>query len=424
MTAPVSSKKPEQFTQPRFGRIGSNAVQSFLTDTAGVYVPKLPFIRSGLQLFEDTYLEGVEDAAFYFTIPTVSDHVFAPLLSNAVDLKGKGLASAASVKDWVGTPIHKLGPVLNALPEAEARKLIGAKAGTVLGSLGVAAGFEYLIQHTKNWISADVFKAKNFTAVAGLEDRQNKLAEGQHDPVAKAKRRFKQVGAAVAGTTLGALAVAKGVQNGVIPTTVAKNSLKWMDFGNVFDLSKPLQAALVGVGVVSYLDAARDKLEFKETATRLGMVVPYLLVGKELSRNALAWGLERVKLPTEKVAIHQLKNADGSRFSFFDAKPKNPFAAETFLNFDRVKSTIAPEVEKLAISPESKQLINRLYKGIGTGQYLLSAVGMTAFVCLLTYSQTRQRYKQQQEALQNTLAAKAPVVKANNSPFGAFQQHA
>ena len=60
-----------------------NAMDQFWHDTAGVYVPKIPTWRSHIQAFKDTFLEFVEDGAFYFSIP-----LMGPLLARAyVDIQ-------------------------------------------------------------------------------------------------------------------------------------------------------------------------------------------------------------------------------------------------------------------------------------------------------------------------------------------------
>jgi hypothetical protein len=421
---------------PRFGRLPANAIQGFIGDTMGVYVPKLPFMRSKAQFFEETFLEFVEDGAFYFTVPVVGELLAKGMqrLAGLPQAIGQHLPKQAATKtgqDWIGTALadwqktHAKALSPQAM-EAIYPRLVAAKAGTLLGVVGIAAGYEYLIQHVKNMITARAFKTKNFTAVAGLEPgRLERTRDDEHDPVVRGQHRLKQVPALTAGVLAASLALPSLLRRGGQPLKVAENLMQWVDFkrGSVFDLSNPILATTVLSGVASYLDAARDGLERKETATRLGIVVPYLLAGRQLAGNALAWFQDNKPMAAlgnqrpKDLIIGRDAQGKPIHFSFLDKKFhwKTPFTPARFLDFDAVRPLEAvladlKQLPKTLENPElAKALLAQRHGSIGTQKFMLSALGMTAGVCLLTYSQTRARYKR----LQERLAAQRPPAAAS-----------
>lgn len=376
--------QPAVASQPKFAGIGPDAFSQFISDTLGVWAPKMPFVRSKTQFFEDTFLEFVEDAAFYFTVPLAGQYLLAPVFHKIL-----GLGKDKITQEAIGTSIRNVAE--KGLANPASTKLLAAKSGTLVGALALAAGFEYMIQHVKNVITARHFKTKNFSAVAGLEAASNEAQQGNVDPVEKAKRRGRQVGYAVAGLLAAAVALPFGILRSPKLAQTAGNVLKHIDFSgkSAFDLTKPILAVLIGTGVVSYLDAARDSLERKETATRLAFVVPYLLCGKELAGNLLAKFLENKKVGT---GAERFTIKDRVRF----INPKL-FQDASFLDFSMVKSTVFEEVQKLPIADNIKEAILKKHHNIKVGSYLLSAIAVGAGLCMLTNYQTRKRFQRQQE---------------------------
>lgn len=427
--------------QPRFGSLIAltpNSLSQFTTDTLGVWAPKVPITRSKTQFFEDAFLELVEDGAFYFTLPVVG-----PLL-------GVALAKASSgVQDWrkdehlqtlakhlelvdkgkvdarklVGHPMRaisdKLGELVKSgtIPKPEADKIlqrvVATKAGALIGTVGVAAGFEYMIQHTKNVITAKGFHTKNFAAVAGLEARKAHTQEGQTDPVEKAKKRGKQVASFVAGSLGAALAAPFVLKK--VGLKGATDVLKVVDCAPGFDISKPILAMLIGTGVVSYLDAARDPLEKKETGTRLCIVAPYLLFGKELAGFGITKFVERFT----KVVVGKNANGEEIKKAIKDIVPlttgnplKQMINPKHLLDFNVVKKdkdivTNLQALEKaqkdgvkklgFELTDEIKAQIISAHGKLNTYSYLLGALGCGLGMNWLIYKQTQARYKHQQE---------------------------
>jgi hypothetical protein len=416
----------------RFSGLPENAIQQFFADTAGVYAPKLPYMRSWLQFFEDTFLEGVEDAAWYFIIPGLG-----PLLAKAFNKLANTGINPEQAKTLIGNPLHSTN--LKHLPTKQAARLIGAKAGTLTSAAALMCAAEYLVQHNKNWLTAKLFGTKNFAAVAGLEQGRNKVDVGEQDPANKAARRNKQVLGALAASLLGAAALTKGVPRSPQLVKATQKVLNWVDFGKGFDVSKSLLALGIGTGVVSYLDAARSKLERDELTSRLAIVVPYLMFGKELAGNFVAWvrqggnelakafGIGDVELANgSHVAIKDLKLPDGKPFSFIKPEFKlthTPFRKQSFLDFNAVKSldTISQEVTKLDLPQVSKDRLIRSFSGIDHNKFLLCTAVMSGWLALLVNAQTRNRYKKQQQQAQQTPGHHQQAKLYGSNPFQGFQ---
>ncbi len=406
---------------PKFGSsvgwstiIGPNALSQCFSDILGVWGPKLPLVRSKTQFFEESFLEFVEDAAFYFAVPTAAfglHKVYQNLAklnsNNAAEVIGKGVAG--KTKELT-------------------RELVAAKFGTLAGALAIASAVEYMIQHAKNVITAKQFNTKNFTAVAGLEGAQNKAAKGEMDPVEKAKRRSWQVPALFGSVLAASLLAPRMILKHEAVEKLARKALTYVDFGkDPFDISKMILGILAGVGAVSYVDAARDSLERKETVTRLAVVIPYMLFGKELVGYGLAkyyetfgkvkQGEQTVKLADLKKS-HQLSLTNGK-------KPWQQFLEkESFMNMGVVHKDLAPVFEELAKKGKglSKPLEEGLYKihgNIGVWSYILSAAISGVGINWIAYRQTKERFRRQQEAQKQQLAQTIPYASAPAaSPFG------
>ncbi|MBY0404667.1 MAG: hypothetical protein K2X66_12260, partial [Cyanobacteria bacterium] len=377
-TGASSSAHATNQASVKFEGIGPNAISQFVADTLGVWAPKMPFVRSKTQFFEDTFLEFVEDAAFYFTVPLAGQYLLAPIFNKLVGLTEKDGVQA------IGTSVRNLGATAS-------KELIAAKSGTLLGALALAGGFEYMIQHAKNVITARHFKTKNFTAVAGLEKPTESTTHNEEDPVQKAKRRLFQVGTVVAALSGASLILPFAIKSSPTLVKVAKNILHHIDFSSksTFDLTKPILAVLIATGVVSYIDAARDSLERKETATRLLFVVPYLLFGKDIAANLLGKFFEN-----QSVGKGADKFIIKDKVRFLDKAIKQ----ESFLNFNIVKPSIFEEVQGLEIANTLKEAILSKHHQIKTSSYLLSALAIGCGLCLLTNYQTKQRFNKKQEA--------------------------
>ena len=443
----------------------ANAVSQMTLDAMGVWAPKMLVGRSLIQRVEDTILEWGENALFYMTVPIMGQKFLGPLVSKLQQV-----------------PLGDLGTNYNTLVDNKlpvSRKLLGAKFGAVAGALFVAAGLEYVISFAKNLVTVKVFNAKNFTAVAGLEEAQG---NGKYDTEKKAWRRIKQASLIGSGLLLGSFALPGLVRRSKVIESLAEKALKYLDFGgglkeegtrivrnklgepiaeNLADLTKPLLLLTAGTGAVSYLDACRDKLEFKETATRLSFVIPYMIAGKELTGNLFAKlidGFSSIKAGNKFLKVGEV--APLLNIKTLGGTIKNGFHHKNFLNFNAVqgeedylkranqlakqykfaqadaakrldaawaKSKFVPTglrnaqpsswpfLGEFAKVIAAKNPFERRYYTIGVGKYLLSAVGVGVIINLLAYAQTRYRFEQsRQEAWEN--------LELTSKQFKPFQQ--
>lgn len=421
--------------------IPENSMKQFLMDLLGVWAPKIPMSRSKEQLAEDAFLENIENGAFYFTIPLT-----APLIAKGISsLYGQTKDMTPEQKQaWInkiGTSWDELGKGIKTdagkglgkmetyLQHGgkEATHLLGPKLGTLIGVLTLAGGYEYMIQHAKNVMIAKGFGTRNFTAVAGLEGKQNQAAEGEMDPVEKAKRRTFQIGALM-GTGF-ALAAFTPLLVTKFKTgeKVAKKVLEVCNFNKGFDITKPILATIAGIGAVSYVDAARDHFERKETGSRLLLVIPYMLFGKELAGNALAWGANKLKVNVngQKKAINEL--ADG-KFSLlkggFKDSLKQAATKENFLQLDMSKK--AEDITK-ALKGMDQDVIDAVIKRnkwvVGRGSFLLGALVCGVGINWMSYQQTKSRYNKEQEQkqqLNQTQQAKPQLGRTVFQSYGGF----
>jgi len=400
---------------------GPTAISQALLDIAGVYTPKLLVLRSGFQLFEESFLEFVEDLAFYFST-ALAGFGAHKIMSKLAHLKpGAGLDKGEHAANKIGQGMGGKTTEKNEDGTYKVHKnLIAAKAGTVMAALAVATGFEFMIQHTKNVLTAKEFHVRNFTAVAGLEDAQDKNRKGERDPVEKARQRAKQTAGITAGLIGAALLAPLAVRKSSAVESAARKILGYVDYGKgkPFDLSKVFLGIIAGIGAWSYIDASRDSLERKENATRLAVVIPYMLVGKELMMLALAKGHQRfgeIDLGKEKVKIAQLAKEAG--FSFTHSNPvKQALNRETFMDMnvlrnqeqlqEHFKDVKAKWIEK---NPGDAARFEKLDQAIGqdfarrlgamkTHAFYLSAATTGILINLIAYSMTRLRYRNEQDS--------------------------
>lgn len=395
-------------TSPKFGKspIGSTATQQFFSDALGVWVPKLPLLRSKTQFFEETFLEFVEDAAFYFTIPLSAFGLTRLLQSKRLQsiLLPPG-GDYTNLVDKLGESVST-----NSTPQ-----LLATRMGVLVSAVSIAAGFEYMVQHAKNVITANVLKTKNFAAVAGLEAPQQQAVNGEEDPVAKAKRRLIQVAALTVAGIFTGLALPRLLMKSPTALKKAEALSKWIYWGNNFDLSKPLLMLLTLVAGVSYLDAARDSLERKETGTRWVVSFLYMLFGKEVIGYALGKASHKFgKVDYEdngtlhKHSISEVQNK--YHFSFLkkngDGTEINPLKQalkpETFLNMEVLEKNLSSQFDRISklenipkMSEALKEALAKRHAYLGVASYLISAAICGIGINVITYRQTRERFNKQ-----------------------------
>jgi len=320
----------------------------FAQDTASVWAAKMTAMRSAIEGLETTFVELVESGLFYYTAPLVghllSRGLHAGLEKAKINVKGAddyvhwrefgnhmdsiGRTVLGKVNDenfkW-NKELHKeftdLLKNTNTKEARWARKLIGLKAGVIVGVFGALIG-EYALNFAKNLLTLKIFKTGDFTDVANLTDRNLKKQDTKNHPTAvKARKRIKQslvaaLGIVGAGSAL-ALSAAKGGRALNLALGILKKIPRWSSFDfNVgfklfgqhkagsfaawrervwfgkhaagtavptLGLGKLLKYSVITLGGIGYLDASRDKLELKENFTRVWCVVmPYLMFGHNI----------------------------------------------------------------------------------------------------------------------------------------------
>ncbi len=376
---------------PLGGAVGQDAIQGLAVDTLGILVPKLFVARGNLNRKEEIALEGLEDIAFYFTAPVIAYHVFSKAFAKVAASQGFRFTKHAIA---LATPT----------PGRRGLALLGAKAGTWLASVGVAAGLEFMVPHIKNVITAKAYNTKNFTAVANLESSRETLREGEVDPVQKSKKRLLPVLGIVGGLLALSAALPKLVVRNAAIRNAALFVTKHFSFsGNKkvpFDLSKPILMLLALVGFAGYLDASRDKLEKRELVTRVGVfTIHYNLFGKELAGNFLAWIFQNQKV-----------KSGGKLQRIKDLAPllDRSIKPTSFLDFNKVidKAQLETRLAKSGLSQSAKSAIAFRHKAIWPLKFVLSAAVVGVLANLVAYYQTRKTYESNHEQpTSNNIAA-------------------
>ncbi len=332
-------------------------------------------LKNSLQLRESWILEWLENVAFYVATPVMGQYVFGKIFSNVTK-----------------TPAEHIGTAFkNLKPEQITKGLIGGKAATIVSVMAFAMGWEFLVQHAKNWITAEKFNAKNFTAVASLEDSRQTLKPGEIDPVARAKKRFLQVGLLAAGALAFAGFLPKLILKNPQAAELAKKAFKVFDFKGVgapWGMSRAVFAAIVGTGVASYLDAARSWDEFKEVGSRLLFVAPNLIFGQDLLGTGLGYLFQNTTVGSGKNAF---KIAD--KVPFID---KSLLFKDSFLSFNQLRpwKQIEDSMKALKLDKALQSAVETRYKVVsGIPKYLVGSLGIGMLLTWLTYSATRHRFE-------------------------------
>jgi hypothetical protein len=268
---PLTQRGVGQLLMMKEGQNGRAKV-TFVQDTLVALLPKAMVSRSKTELSEVGFLEILESALIYFTAPMLGGPVFKKVFGSMLP---KGIDPALLTK-----PIKEV-------PKDKLRHVLPAKAGVIVTALVLTGiGGEYIINYARNLMTARVFKKDKFSDVVNLSNGELKAGE-QSSVVDKSWKRIYQVIGACAGifglSLAGVKYAPKIMSEGFIRGPL-KSLVKFFDFQFVkgaYGLTKNQMGAYMALSVPAYIDSARDGLEKWESATRLGIVLPYLLWGQD-----------------------------------------------------------------------------------------------------------------------------------------------
>lgn len=268
---PLAQRGVGQLLMMKEGQNGRAKV-TFIQDTLVALLPKAMVSRSKTELSEVGFLEILESALIYFTAPLIGGPVFKKVFGS---LLPKEIDPALLTK-----PVKEI-------PKEQLRHVLPAKAGVIVTALVLTGiGGEYIINYARNLMTARVFKKDKFSDVVNLSQGEMKAGE-QSSVVDKSWKRIYQVLGACAGILGLSLVGAKYAPRMMSKDFVKgplKSIVKFFDFQFVnggYGLTKNQMGAYMALSVPAYIDSARDKLEKWESATRLGLVLPYLLWGQD-----------------------------------------------------------------------------------------------------------------------------------------------
>jgi len=246
-----------------------------LQDTLVALLPRAMISRTQAEGVEVGFLEVLESLLIYYSVPMLGGPVFKHIM-------GRIGCKNFDVKDLT-RPLAELGH----LPEGQMKHLLPAKGALILSALTLTGiGGEYLINYTKNLMTAHYFNMDQFSQIANLSGGQMQSSPQESQVVKKSWKRVYQTLGACAGLLGSALALARFGHK--LPDWVLKgpirDGVKTFDFNfknGAFGLTKNQMAAYMALSVPAYLDSARDSLEKWESASRLVLVLPYLLAGQD-----------------------------------------------------------------------------------------------------------------------------------------------
>lgn len=278
---------------------------SFLRDTSVAWLPKLVVSRSLIEISESTFLEFLESGVVYFSVPLAAKGMHGFFLRQAERTYNKPLNA-----EWLSKPVSELSKMAaeggNKVLKEQLPHLISVKAATILGPMiAVGLGGEYLINYSRNLVTAKVFHKDKFSDIVNLSKGEMKSGE-ESEVVKKSAHRALTTLGVMGGTLLASVGLARfGHKLPTVRLEGLKKTLKgtflskWADrqpntlFEGVvrhfdydarkggFSLASNQLRWYMAASVPAYADAARDKLERVESVSRLGMIMGYLAFGQQ-----------------------------------------------------------------------------------------------------------------------------------------------
>ncbi|MFM7468314.1 MAG: hypothetical protein ACKO37_02290 [Vampirovibrionales bacterium] len=364
--------------------------RKFMQDTLSVWAPKTLFTRSLAEFTEMSFLEFVESSFFYYSPSALSRNVFQHLFKN---VSGKRFSPELIAKTHKELLAHHADTLAHVLP---------VKAAVILGSVGTAGIFgEYALSFAKNLLTETLFKKNKFSDVVGLSDGEKK--GGRFDLSPQGKKAVKRIGQSLTvlgGVLAGSAALARWGGNsklllkaseGIVKhfdfhflETVTKKGLKYTNFG----LSPNQLRCIIALGVVSYLDAARDALEKVEVACRLGVVAPWLAFGDDTAKKIFAQRSQQLAPGIYKL----LTNPDTGKTEKV-LKTLTELEKESFALAQKTLGKKAPQEALLTKANEYFKPLYAQRLSASWTPFAIGSLGVSGSVALMNRVFTRIRYE-------------------------------
>jgi hypothetical protein len=364
--------------------------RKFLQDTLSVWAPKTLFTRSLAEFTEMSFLEFVESAFFYYSPSALSRNLFQHAFTKA---SGKSFSPALIAKTHKELVAHHADKLTHVLP---------VKAAVILGSVGTAGIFgEYSLNFVKNLLTETVFKKNKFSDVVGLSNGEKKGGRFDLSPQGKkAVRRIGQSLTVLGGVLAGSAALARWGGNSKLALKASEQLVKHFDFNfsevltkkglqyTNFGLSTNQLRCIIALGVVSYLDAARDALEKVEIACRLAVVAPWLAFGDDTAKKLFAQRSQRLAPGIYKAFV----NPDTGKTETV-LKTLTELEKEAFTHAQKALGhTATPE----AILAKANETFKPLYAqrlSASWTPFAIGSLGVSGTVALMNRVFTRVRYE-------------------------------
>jgi hypothetical protein len=384
------------------------STQKFMQDTLSVWAPKALFTRSLAEFSEMSFLEFVESAFFYYSPGILGKNVFQHAARKLNPSKVAPELISKSYGELVAKHSDKLNHVLP------------VKAATILAAVGTAGIFgEYSLSFAKNLLTETVFKKSRFSDIVGLSDGQKDSHELSPQGK-KAVRRIGQTLGVLGGVLAGSALLARYGHASPALVKASEKLVKNFDFSfkNVlnrhgkpdiaFDLGRKQLWGIIGLGVISYLDAARDGLERKEVATRLAIVAPWLAVGDQVVKHPFIQKLQK----TAPELFHKTLDASGKVVAQ-NIKTLGTLEGEAW---QKAVTKLGASAPREHLEAEAFQLFKPLYNkrlSASWTPFAIGSLGVSGSVALMNRIWTRVRYE---NSLKNQINSQ-PGPQSVTQPF-------
>jgi hypothetical protein len=245
-------------------------------DVALSWGSKLFTLKSPTDFFEVTCNEAMENSVLYFGIP---------LMGNVILRKGLSLIAGLQA-DEIRQPLHQIVQMAKPMQA----KVLASRAALIIGAVGaMSLGAEYAMPFIKNLLTLKLFKKSSYTNILNLSPDQANSKKQAEAVEKKAWHRIRIAGLMGLASLATAASLALIARSGKADLLLKPllNFVKFADFNvnlqsNKLSMSQVQMGAFMAAAFVSYCDAARETIERKEIAGRLGVVLPALLFGDQI----------------------------------------------------------------------------------------------------------------------------------------------